>query len=470
MRQRTVPSLFRTALLAIFALSSPLIALAEDPLPDGWVCLDGVTTTPTAPEVHIISSSASEILLAVSVPGMVCETVEHDTTEYKKLSLPTYFHTLEEGAPALPAVRQMLAVPKGCQVSISAVVQRTVSLSGCTVYPVEAEVTRYTDDGWPYIDTEFCLDQQAYGRSGSYPSPVVSVATPGSFRGQGVVEIACYPVTFDPTLSEVTAYPEMLVTVEIAGGSGGLSEEIGPFTSIAQALLLGYAGVDQGGSRAAADTGRWGVCESLSACADSLTDYLMIVESSLKDSPWIGTLAHHRATFNGWNVAIVRDSVVAASNGHGGVMSDRGIYDFVQALYDPTGPGSAEHMLDGRLGYVLLVGDARDEAHGGLNSLLPAHEYADTLTTDHWYACVDGPDIYPDLMIGRLCASDVGELGREVQKLVDYEVGAADSLPWRNKMLLTSGWPAPGVGATSRDRVPLLMASASPPPVPAADR
>ncbi len=419
------------------------MALAEDPLPDGWVCLDGVTTTPTAPEVRIVSSSTSQIELAISIPGMLCETVEHDTTEYKQLSLPTYFHTLEEGAPALPAVRQMLAVPKGCQVSISAIGQRTVTFSGCTVYPVEAEVTRYTDDGWSYIDTEFYLDQQAYGRSGSYPSPTVSAATPGSFRGQGVVEIACYPMTFDPTLSEVTVCPEMLVTVEVAGGSGGQSKEIGPFTSIAQTLFLGYAGIDRGGSRAAADTGRWGVYESISTCADSMTDYLMIVESSLMGSSWIDVLAEHRSTFNGWNVAIVPDTVVADRDPHNGVMSDQAIYDFIQALYNPTGAGSAEHMLDGRLGYVLLVGDARDEAHGGLNSLLPAHEFldqGDSLTTDHWYACVDGADTYPDLMIGRLCASDVTELGREVQKFVGYEVSAADTQSWRHEMLLTSGF------------------------------
>jgi len=278
-------SLPRIVLLVIFVLSSPLIVLAEDPLPDGWMCLDGVTTTPAAPLIRIISSSTSEIQLAVSVPGMLCETVEHDTTEYKRLSLPTYFHTLKEGEPALPAVRQMLAVPRGCQVSVSAVAQRAVTFSACTVYPVEAEVVCHTDEGWPYIDTEFCLDQQAYGRAGSYPSPIVSAATPGSFRGQGVVEITCYPVTFDPALSEVTACSEILVTVEIAGGSGGPAEEIGPFTSIAQALFLGYAGISRGGSRAAAATGRWGVYESISACVDSMTDYLMIVESSLMGSP-----------------------------------------------------------------------------------------------------------------------------------------------------------------------------------------
>jgi len=428
-------------LLGATLLLLPRAATGEEVLPDGWVSLDGVTATPTAPSVRIISSSTSEIQLLVSVPGMVCETVEHDSTQYKKLSLPTYFHTLTEGSPALPAVRQMLAVPKGCQVSVSVTPLDSHVFSGCTAYPVEAEVIRYTDDGWPYIDTEFYLDQQAYGRSGDYPTPLAAAATSGSFRGQGVAEIVCYPVSTDPTRSEITVYPNMLVTVAMTGGSGGLSEELGPFTNAAQALLLGYAGIGRGGSRAPADSGRCGVHETLDSCADSLTDYLMIVESSLMDSPWINKLGRHRARFNGWNVAIVQDTVVA--NHHDPpIISDQAIHDFIQDLYDYNNEGTAEHMLDGRLGYVLLVGDARHEAHGGLNSLLPAHEYADTVTTDHWYACVDGEsdDLYPDLMIGRLCASDTTELRREVQKFVSYEVDADSEDSWRRKVLLTSGF------------------------------
>jgi len=431
---------FIPPILSLLLLMLPTIAVGEEVLPDGWISFDGVTATPTAPSVRIISSSTSRIQLVVSVPGMLCETVEHDTTEYKQLSLPTYFHTLEVGAAALPAVRQMLAVPRGCQVSISAVALDTLTFSSCMAYPVEAEVTRYTDEGWSYIDHEFCLDQQAYGRSGAYPSSMAAAVTPGSFRGQGVVEVACYPLSFDPTLLEIKAYPEMLVTVEMIGGSGGMSEELGPFTSIAQALLLGYSGIG-GGERGSAGPGRWGVRPTLGACADSMTDYLMIVENSLMSSSLIDTLAKHRAVFNGYNVAIVPDTVVAKHHVPPGI-SDDAIHDFIQDLYEYNG-GTAEHMQDGRLGYVLLVGDARDAEHGGADSLLPAHEYNDATTTDHWYACVDGDagDAYPDLMIGRLCASDTTELRREVYKFVTYERTASSTgQPWRNKMLLSEGF------------------------------
>ena len=449
-----VTSAVRRGLLQLLAcvlllMLIPATVTAEEGLPDGWVSFDGVTVTPTAPRLQIISSSSSQIQLIISTPGMLCETIEHDGTDYKRLSFPEYFHSTVTGDPALPAVRQLLAVPRGCEISVSATAMDSLLFTDCIVYPVEAEVIRYTEEGWSYIDYEFALNEQAYSRSGGYPSPRISTDAPGSFRGQGVAHLTSYPVRFDASTSEICVYPELLVTLDLSGGSGGMSEELGPFGRIAEELLLGYAGVGGGGSRGSAGDGRWGVHESVASCADSFTDYLMIVEDALTGCPAVERLAQHRASYNGYNVAIVSDATVINHHVENEI-SDEVIKYFIESLYETE---SAEHFSDGKLGYVLLVGDARDEEHDGLHTLLPAHEVAEgSITTDHWYACVgEEEDWYPDLMIGRLCASDTTELRREVQKFVSYETNASSSDEWRSKMLLTSGfceavdpdwWPA----------------------------
>ncbi len=434
--------LLRLSMCLLPLMLIPAAVLAEGGLPDGWTSFDGVTTTPTAPRVQIVSSSSSRIQLIISTPGMLCETIEHDGTDYTRLSFPEYFHSTETGDPALPAIRQLLAVPRGCEINVSTTAMDSLVFTDCVVYPVEAEVVRYTEEGWSYVDYEFALNEQAYSRSGGYPSPRISTEAPGSFRGQGVVNLTSYPVRFDASVSEIRVYPELLVTLDLSGGSGGISEELGPFGRIAEELLLGYAGVGGSGSRISAGDGRWGVHSTVVSCADSFTDYLMIVEDSLMVSPRILQLAEHRAKYNGYNVAVVPRTAVAEHHGQGAI-SDTAIHHFIQDLY-LYGEGTAEHMLDGRLGYVLLVGDARDADHNGLNTLLPAHEVPtgdSSFTTDHWYACVDGStDWYPDLMIGRLCASDTTELRREVQKFVSYETNASSSDEWRSKILLTEGF------------------------------
>ncbi len=410
-------------------------------LSDGWVSFDGRTLAPTAPTIQLISAEASRVVLRIDTPGVLVESVEHDAINFKRLSLPSYFDFGEIGHPALTAVRTLVAVPNGCEVGVSAVALDSLLFTDCTVYPVEEPVVKYTEEGWEYIDYEFAYDGQAYSRSGYCPGPSTSIGDVGSFRGQGVVRLGAYPMQTDPTTSQLRVYPSMVVTLELTGGTGGMSENLGPFSEIAEALILGYDGAGSAGWREAAGPGRWGVCRTVGACADSLTDYLMIVEGSLMGSPYLGSLAEHRATYNGFNVAIVPDTTVVNHYGQP-TISDVAIRHFIQSLYETE---SAEHMQDSRLGYVLLVGDARDAAHGGADSLLPAHEIqvnaSNWATNDLWYSCVDGDDdLHPDLMIGRLCVSDVTELAREVQKIVGYEVDASSTDEWRNRILMTSGF------------------------------
>lgn len=46
-------------------------------------------------------------------------------------------------------------------------------------------------------------------------------------------------------------------------------------------------------------------CSSVSACANNMTDYLMVVANDLYNSSYIDNLANHRASYNGYNIAIV---------------------------------------------------------------------------------------------------------------------------------------------------------------------
>ncbi len=426
-------SLPLTPVFLVLLLTTALSPASGATLIEGWVSFDGTTQEPSPPRVELISQSTTGVVLRVTTPGAVCEKVEVDGSDYFRLSLPEYFHTLVEGAAELPAIRQLLAVPQGCEVSVNVAASDTIRFADCVVYPVEQVVTRYTDEGWSYLDTEFMRDQQAYSRGGSYPAEAVDVDSVGNFRGQGVLPVTVYPVRFDAQVEQVYVCPDILVTIELTGGTGSFSDDVGPFSGIAERLLLGYAGQGHVALRGAGEPGDHWVASTVEDCAGA--DYLMVVEGSLMGNPSLGTLAQHRATYNGFNVAIVSDTTVIAECGDPGI-SDNAIRCFVSELYEDA---NAEHMPDGRLGYALLVGNASESAQ---TSLIPAHEQ-DGSTTDHWYACIDPPgevDWFPDLMIGRLCASDTTELRREVQKFVGYEADADSSEAWRSHILLTSAF------------------------------
>lgn len=431
---RALPHSFCLQSKAVLVMLALLLALppggdvAEAGLPTGWVCFDGIATTPVPPRVGIVSSGSDELVLDIEVPGVLSTDVKEGEIDFRKLEFPGYYRSTEVGHPALPAVRQLIAVPAGCTVGVSVSTPDSIRYWDSVVYPVPALVTRYTEDGWEYLAEEFSYDEEAYSAKGYYPTQTASVGSVGILRGQGVALLTVYPIQFDASSELIRVLPLVTVTLTFTGGYGGVSGDLGPFDSIAEGVLLNYDGYGARGGRAQADTGKYRRCESVAACDSVQADYLMIVQDSLYASPWVDTLAAHRANYNCYNVAIVSDDALGAQ------ISDTAIKQFIEEVYDTE---SSEHMSDGHLGYVLLVGDARDEEPYGY---MPAHEQ-NTITTDHWYACVDGDDDRADLMIGRLCASDTLELQTEVEKFVAYERNATSTQPsWRDTVLLSCGF------------------------------
>ncbi len=427
-----------TCIIAVVVLLLAVPPASADTLEDGWVSFDG-TMTPTPPSVEVMFSSSSEVVLRVTTHGVLCETVTEDTLEFHRLSAPGCYHSPDVGYACLPLIGQLIAVPEGAEIDVSVAVPDsadTMYFSDAAVYPTPALVVEYTPEGWEYLVEEFALEEGYYD-TGYYPGEVASVDGEGSLRGQGVARVTVYPLQFDGSTSELVAYPELEVTVSWSGGRGGLAEPTGPLSRVAELVLPNYEGWDEERG-APADTGRWDVCTSVAGCDAFDTDYLMIVESDLMGSIWM--LAEHRSLWNGYNVAVVSDATVMA-NANSQTISDLVIREFIQGLWDLQGSThSAEHMEDGRLGYVLLVGDARSDDQ---YDLLPAHEApTDTtsITTDHWYACVEGDDEYADLMIGRLAVGDAPELVTEASKIRYYEVNARSTDDWRHKALLSCGF------------------------------
>lgn len=176
-------------------------------------------------------------------------------------------------------------------------------------------------------------------------------------------------------------------------------------------------------------------CSTVSACENNETDYLMMVANDLYNSSYIDDLADHRETYNGYNIAIAN-----VENMSGFPFDTTGIRDFIRAVYETQ---SAQHMSDGRLGFVLLIGDAYEDDNAtrmlwDYDAYPSAYEKA----ADHFYACLTQSggifDDLPDVMIGRLSVGNATELANVVNKIIDYETVYASG-DWRDDILLFEG-------------------------------
>lgn len=98
------------------------------------------------------------------------------------------------------------------------------------------------------------------------------------------------------------------------------------------------------------------------------------------------------------------------------------ILAFIQEAYD-TWP---EPPL-----YLFLVGDVEDVPTWDVNANV----------SDHPYACLDGDDFLPDLLVGRITAHSPAEVEVQVAKIIHYEStpDLAGGDPWFSRALLVAG-------------------------------
>jgi len=202
-------------------------------------------------------------------------------------------------------------------------------------------------------------------------------------------------------------------------------------------------------------SGNVSLCVSLQDCIDDNLDYLIVVADTLKEddatyfNSSVDTLALHRADLLGLNVGIVSTASLDTLDAYE-------IRNFIKDVYESN---SAAHMGDGKLGFVLLIGDVNEDDNFE-RDMVPTHYYEDWQTppSDHYFACVthqeDDYDDYPDLMIGRLSVgtikdattNDFIELRGVVNKTIAYD--SFSQTGWgENVFLIASASPGPSCAA-----------------------
>lgn len=165
-------------------------------------------------------------------------------------------------------------------------------------------------------------------------------------------------------------------------------------------------------------------------------DYVIITHADFLSEAQ--RLAEHRRT-QGFRTMVVDVADVYDEFGDGS-LDPRAIKSFLKYAY--------ENWAAPRLSYVLLVGDCthgydKQVARGWkVKTYVPTMlEYTTTwgiLSSDNYFACVNGDDVLPDLYIGRLPVTTPQEAAAIVAKIIQYEryplIGQ-----WRRQLSLITG-------------------------------
>jgi hypothetical protein len=180
--------------------------------------------------------------------------------------------------------------------------------------------------------------------------------------------------------------------------------------------------------------------------------YLIFFEPDNPDSEVL-RIANHRASYNGFDVAIINASTVISDElgfyydvTTPQYKKEQRIRTCIRRIYEGT---NAQHTYDGKLGYVLLIGDSEAGSNLGMPTSYN-HVYGssgENYPSDYYYTCItikEGEyDEVGDLYIGRFCIDNnllngLTELHNMVEKTIYFESEAVFG-GWRDNLGYLNG-------------------------------
>ena len=169
--------------------------------------------------------------------------------------------------------------------------------------------------------------------------------------------------------------------------------------------------------------------------AENRADYIIISHANFIEAA--EGIAQHHATKG--EAVLVADVEDIYDEFNFGVKSPQAIKDFLEYAYEDYSPPPPTD--------VLLVGDANMDSKDRIGSevdFVPTHIYSDPDTrrigetpTDNWFVCVDGPDVLPDMNIGRICAKRASHVDDVLAKIQAYDNGQASG-DWLYRVLFAA--------------------------------
>lgn len=142
------------------------------------------------------------------------------------------------------------------------------------------------------------------------------------------------------------------------------------------------------------------------------------------------SLARYRRSKNGVSIEVVDSEDIYKQFSYGR-KSPHGIKAFLSHAY--------HNWQEPKPLYLVLFGDASWDARNVSRDAI-TYDFIPTYgrpVSDYWYTLLDGEDLLPELVVGRISVETAGQAQAVVNKIVEYE--ALPKRPWMKQFLLMAG-------------------------------
>ncbi|MBQ6308101.1 MAG: T9SS type A sorting domain-containing protein [Bacteroidales bacterium] len=364
------------------------VALSAMTFAQQWTSLG--KSTPSKPEVKLVSSSERQIVIDFSLGGFYLNKVNTPNGVQQVVSVPKMASMLEAAAPDLPQFPVPTIIGDLAEMEVNVTKSDFTDYQNVVIAPSKGNFSRQIDpETVPYTYGEM------YSRDAFYPAAQAYLETPyilRDFRGQNIM---VRPFAYNPVTKTLRVFHNMTIEMRKVSDNGvnqkvsrKAIQKIAP--EMEEAYNHRFINYTESTSKYNFIQDRG---EMLVICPDQY------MESMQPFVEWKNQ--------SGRPTTIVSLSEVGGNN-------DNQIKNYIQSIYT-----SPEHNLE----FILLVGDYAD---------LTPHSMSGG-RSDNWFGQLEGNDYYLEAFTGRFSVQSITDLETHIEKVLYYERDMPEGLTWLNQ-------------------------------------
>jgi len=194
-------------LLLIIVVFIPFIMRAE------WIPLNKQNTSPTPPDITLISDDNSSTVLKIEISGYDLKDFNSEGNEYQIADLLTESFMTKPGFPELPYIAKVLAIPD--QAAVSVEILETGDIQTFQNINLPPARTSWME-GDP--ETAYIENMDAYSSNKIYPNKYVSVDAPSIFRDFRIARVSVFPARYIPAKKELQVVTSFTIRINYGPG------------------------------------------------------------------------------------------------------------------------------------------------------------------------------------------------------------------------------------------------------------
>ncbi len=360
-------------------------------------------SSPTSPQVTLISSSEKQVVVDFSLGGFNLTEVSTPNGPQQIVSVPKMASMLEAGAPDLPQFPVPAIIGDRAEMEVSVLKSEFTDYQNVEIAPSKGNFSRAIDP-----ETVAYTYGAMYSQNAFYPAAQAYLEMPyiiRDFRGQNIM---VRPFAYNPVTKTLRVYHSLTLAMRKVSDNG-----------VNQKVARKAYGKMSAEMDAAYNHRFINYQESVSKYT-FLQDHgemLVICPDQYMDAmqPYVE-----------WKNQSGRPTTIVSVSEAGG-NNDNALKSYIQNYYD-----DANHNL----GYILFVGDYSDITPHSMNGG----------RSDNWFGQLEGNDYYLEVLVGRFSVQNVNDVNTHVNKVLYYERDMPEGLTWLNKGIGVSANEGAGNG------------------------